>query len=374
MSGLPAPLRPVDRTSVECRGRRLTYFGGCDYYRLATHPVVVAAAREALETLGMGVAAARGTTGNHPLYLELEAWLARFFATERALLIGSGYASNAVVAQGLAGDVSHALLDENAHASLQDAARLMDCPAGTFRHGDPEALQRSLRRLPRGSRPCVLTDGLFGRDGKVAPLAEYLDRLPASGYLVVDEAHSAGVLGARGRGAAEFAGVGDDVRLIRTCTLSKAFGAFGGAVLAGARFVERVVERSRWFAASTPIPLPAAAAALAAGRLIASDAAMRARLRAHAARVKSGWMLREEGAPDDSVPILAVWPPTLSDAQRVRRALLQRGVHPPLIRYPGSPPGGYFRFAVSSEHTPDQLEALRETLARFAAKFPAQEP
>ncbi|MCZ7638406.1 MAG: hypothetical protein M5U12_21600 [Verrucomicrobia bacterium] len=101
---------------------------------------------------------------------------------------------------------------------------------------------------------------------------------------------------------------------------------------------------------------------------------MRARLRAHAARVKSGWMLREEGAPDDSVPILAVWPPTLSDAQRVRRALLQRGVHPPLIRYPGSPPGGYFRFAVSSEHTPDQLEALRETLARFAAKFPAQEP
>jgi 7-keto-8-aminopelargonate synthetase-like enzyme len=373
MSRLPVPLRPVERTSVECRGRRLAYFGGCDYYRLATHPDVVAAAREALETHGFGVAAARGTTGNHPLYLELEAWLARFFRTERALLIGSGYAANPVVAQCLAGEVSHALLDENAHASLQDAARLLDCPTATFRHGDPEALQRCLRRLPRGAQPCVLTDGMFGRDGTVAPLAAYLDLLPAGGRLVVDEAHSAGVLGAGGRGAVELAGV-TDARLIQTSTLSKAFGAFGGVVLAGARLTDRVIERSRWFAASTPIPLPAAAAALAAGRLIAADAAMRARLRAHATGVKSAWVPRQAGVPVDGVPILAVRPPTLSAAQRFRRALLQRGVHPPLIRYPGSPPGGYFRFAVSSEHTPDQLAALRETLARFAAEFRAQEP
>jgi 7-keto-8-aminopelargonate synthetase-like enzyme len=90
MSRLPPPLRVVDRTFVEYRGRRLSYFGGCDYYRLATHPAVIAAARDALDAEGMGVAASRLTTGNHPLFGALEAWLAQFFRVPRAILADAG--------------------------------------------------------------------------------------------------------------------------------------------------------------------------------------------------------------------------------------------------------------------------------------------
>jgi 7-keto-8-aminopelargonate synthetase-like enzyme len=366
MKGLPAPLRQVDRTFVRERGRRLSYFGGCDYYRLSSHPQVLAAVGSALEAHGMGVGAARLTTGNHPLYEELEAWLARFFRADRALLAGAGFAANLVVAQALAGEVTHALLDEEAHASLQEAVGLLGCPVRRFRHGDPEDLEQGLRALPRAARPLVLTDGLCGRDGSVAPLADYLARLPARGRLLLDDAHGAGVLGAGGRGTAELAGV-QDRRLIRTCTLSKAFGSFGGVILAGTHLITRILDRSRWLAASTPIPLPAAAAALAAGRLIARDAAMRRRLQAHAAQAWTALTRAGLKLPATGSPIVAVWPQSPSTARKVGARLRQRGVHPPLIRYPGS--GEYFRFALSSEHTHEQLDGMTETLADAASEL-----
>jgi 7-keto-8-aminopelargonate synthetase-like enzyme len=253
--------------------------------------------------------------------------------------------------------VTHALLDELAHPSLQDAARFLDCPALEFRHADPEDLRSRLRRLPPGARPLVLTDGLFGRDGTVAPLAAYLGLLPARGRILVDDAHALGVLGSRGRGSIEACGV-RDARLIRTATLSKAFGSFGGVILADEKLARRVIDRSHAFPASTPIPLPAAAAALAAGRLIQSDAAMRERLRANVRRVKEAFSAGGLEAGASSAPILAVMPASAWASDRLRRRLMSRGIYPSLIRYPGAPKRGYFRFAISSEHDTAQLDAL----------------
>jgi len=357
MNRLPPPLRPVDRTFVEYRGRRLSYFGGCDYYRLATHPAVLAAARETLDAHGVGVAASRVTTGNHPLFEELEDWLARFFRAPRAILVDAGYAANAIAAQGLAGAMTHALLDERAHSSLVDAARYLDCPARTFRHRDPSDLRHRLARLPRGARPLVLTDGLFGRDGAVAPVREYLQLLPPRGRLLLDEAHAAGVLGPGGRGTPEFCRVTDE-RIIRSGTLSKAFGSFGGFILADARLAGRVLARSAWFAASTPIPLPIAAAALAAGRVIMTDTAMRERLRAHAILVKSALTKAGLETVPNPAPLAAFLPSTPGQVRCLRAACLRHGVFPSLIRYPGGPAGGYLRLAISSEHTRAQLAAL----------------
>ncbi len=364
MNGLPVPLRQVDRTRVEVAGRRLAYFAGCDYYRLAGHPKVIAAAREALENLGFGVSASRLTTGNHPLFEELEVWLAAFFKAPRAVLVGAGYAANPVVAQALAGQVTHVFLDAGAHGSLLDAMAFLGITARIFLHRDPDDLRRRLARLPGGSRPLVATDGLFGRDGAVAPLAHYLNLLPSRGRLLVDDAHGAGVLGNDGRGTAEFCGVEDD-RLIRTATLSKAFGAYGGVVLADAKLAARIHAHSRWFGASTPVPLPAAAGALAAGRLIQEDGAMRERLRHHATLLKEA--LRPLGFPETEhpSPILAVYTRSTQQAERLSQLLTRSGVYPSLIRYPGSPRQGYFRFAVSSEHDAAQLEALGGALTAF---------
>src|SRR5438445_5952373 len=123
----PEPLQQVERTYVRFRKRKLSYFSGCDYFRLASHPEVIAALKEGVTKYGLNVAASRLTTGNHVLYGELEKRLAAFFDAESALLVSGGYVTNLIVAQALGGNFSHAIVDEKAHPSLSDAARLLDC-------------------------------------------------------------------------------------------------------------------------------------------------------------------------------------------------------------------------------------------------------
>lgn len=356
------PLQQVDRVFVRHRGRLLVYFGGCDYLRLASHPAVLAASREAAGTQTLNVAASRVTTGNHPLYAALEQDLAAWFRAGAALLVPSGYTTNLIVVQGLEGEATHALLDARAHGSLGDAARWLGCPTRVFRHRDPADLRRSLRRLPSDARPLVLTDGLFARDGAIAPLAEYLEVLPRTGWLLVDDAHGVGVLGGRGGGTPEHCGVRSD-RLIQTCTLSKAFGAYGGVILARRPLVGRIAGRSRQFAGSTPLPPPFAAAARAALGILRSDPTLRARLAGNVRVVKGA--LRDAGMPqaDTPCPVIAVKAASPGMSRRLRSALLRRGIYPSLIRYPGGPPAGYFRFALSSEHSREQLDRLVAALS-----------
>src|SRR6188508_3053428 len=119
---LPEPLQQVDRTWVNWRGQTLAYFAGCDYFRLATHPRVLAAAESTLRIFGLNVSASRRTTGNHAFYEELESALADFFEVEAALLVSNGYLTNLAVVQGLVGKISDVFIDEKAHSSLADAA------------------------------------------------------------------------------------------------------------------------------------------------------------------------------------------------------------------------------------------------------------
>ena len=361
----PAPvLQQVNRTEVRVRGRTLAYFAGCDYFRLASHPAVLTALRDGAEQFGLNVAASRQTTGNHALYERLEKRLARFFGSARAVLISNGYLTNLVVAQALAGEFTHALVEARAHASLQDAAAMLGCPVVTFAHRDVGDCARALKQMGKPAKPILLTDGVFAHDGSLAPLAAYAKLLPRSGRLLVDDAHGAGVLGRRGRGAVELAGLGCE-RVIQTVTLSKAFGVYGGAVLASRDVCERIIERSRIFTGNTPLPLPLANAALASLAVFQRDQLMRARLARNIQQVKAA--LRAAGlAMDDSPsPIIAVTPHAAGHTRRLRCALLAVGIFPSFIRYPGGPASGYFRFALSSEHTLVQLHALTKVLSYF---------
>jgi 8-amino-7-oxononanoate synthase len=128
-----------------------------------------------------------------------------------------------------------------------------------------------LRRLRGKPKPLVLTDGLFSRDGELAPLAEYLKVLPTTGMILLDDAHAAGMIGATGKGTVEYAGVPRQ-RIIQTVTLSKAFGCYGGAILCGNAFRERILARSPMFAGATPVPLPLVNAALKSMELLRHDA------------------------------------------------------------------------------------------------------
>lgn len=361
----PHPVELIDRTHVRYQGRRLLFFGGCDYLGLAWHPALRRALTQGVERGAINVAASRLTTGNDPLYGELERELARFFGMESALLVSTGYATNLVVAQALSGRFTHALLDERAHVSLADAALWLGCPVLKFRHRDVNDFERALRRCGRRARPIVLTDGMFAHDGGVAPLRAYQELLPPEGWLLVDDAHGAGVVGEQGEGSVAACGLRRE-RVIQCVTLSKAFGGFGGAVLGPMRVRRAILEASHLFAGSTPLPLPWVRAGLAALEVVRSDASLHRRMRRNVTWLREA--LRASGfcAPDAPGPIV---PLVFRDKRRtgaLERALIAEGIHPSLIRYPGAPAEGYFRFVVSAVHTRAQLERLAGTLARFA--------
>src|SRR5437667_1174273 len=156
MKSLAPPLQQIDRTYVWYRGRKLSYFGGCDYFRLSSHRLVVTALQLGLKRYGRTVAASRNTMGNHALYEKLEQRLADFFAVTDTVLLSNGYTTNLVVAQTLAGNFSHVLLDERAHASLVDAAVFFGCSILRFPSRDADALARLVRGIGPRSRPVLL--------------------------------------------------------------------------------------------------------------------------------------------------------------------------------------------------------------------------
>lgn len=362
----PASLQQVDRTYVRFRGQKLSFFSGCDYFRMASHPAVLRAVVNGLEQYGLNVAASRLTTGNHRLYRELERRLARFFGAEDALLVSSGYMTNLAVAQALAGQFTHALLDEKAHVCLRDAAGFLGCPVLCFKHRDPADVARRVKQCGRGARLLLLTDGMYAGQGTAAPLADYLKILPQSARLLVDDAHGAGVLGDTGRGTPEFTGA-QRRRIVQTGTLSKAFGVYGGAVLCSRKLRHEIMTKSRLFVGSTPLPLPLANAALAAIELHTRHPGFRARLNKNAARVKSALHAAGVKFAEGPGPIVQILPTNAKQAARLRRELLAAGIYPPFLRYPGGPPGGSFRFVISSEHTPAQLGQLIDVLWRTCA-------
>jgi 7-keto-8-aminopelargonate synthetase-like enzyme len=357
----PDTFQQINRTFVLWKGRAYSYFGGCDYFRLASHRRVTLALRRGVRKYGLNVAASRLTTGNHALYEQLEAALADFFGTPAAILVPSGYAACAIAAQGLQGGFSRVLMDEKAHSSLREAGRQFRGPVETFPHRDAAGLARLLARGGGRDKPIVLTDGLFAHSGETAPLAQYLQCLPARGMILVDDAHGAGILGEKGRGTPEYAGVSRE-RIVQTISLSKAFGVFGGAILGARALREQIMRTSSMFAGSTPLPPPLAAAALEALEMVRSQPRLRWRLERNVQQVKSA--LREQGFPVSAAPtpILAFHPATPAEAGVLRERLLSRKIFPCFIEYPGGPETGYFRFAISSEHTREQLNNLLKAL------------
>ena len=352
------------RTSVQFEGRDLAFFGGNDYHRLSSHPDVLRAFVDAVGRCGLNTAGSRMTTGNHPLYFQLEAKIAAFLGVEAALVLAAGYMSNAALLQAIAEDFTILFVDEKAHSSLREAATQSGRRIALFRHYDPDDLAaRCAETLQAGDRPLLLTDGVTPNTGDLAPLAAYLDILrPWDGRLHVDDCHGMGVVGATGKGSWEAAGVPREL-IYQTGTLSKALGGFGGIVAGSNALIQSLQTRSMGFIGSTPIPLPVAAAALRASELLAAEPEMISHLSRRTLAFKA--FLRSQGfrTPEGASPICSV---TLFDETRNKRLyhlLLANGVYPSFIHYPGCPPGGHFCFTLSGAHTEEQLARLRAAIA-----------
>jgi 8-amino-7-oxononanoate synthase len=327
-------------------GRPVVSFASNDYLGLTQHPAVVAAAHAALDRWGTGAGSARLVVGSRPVHAELEAALADWKRTERAVLFPTGFATNLGVLTTVAGPGVLVCSDELNHASIIDGCRASRARVEVYRHCDLDHLEHLLTTVPT-ERAVVVTDTVFSMDGDVAEvdaLAALCARHDA--LLVLDEAHA--VLGPD----PDLSGVD----ALRVGTLSKTLGALGGFVAGPRHFTELLVNRARSYIFTTALSPADTAAALAAVGVVRSDEGgeLRRRLRANVERLRPGH-------PSPIVPVV------LGDETRTlgaASALLDEGMLVPAIRPPTVPEGtSRLRVALSAAHAPSQVDALAAALA-----------
>ncbi len=345
-------------------GRELISFCCNDYLNLSHHPEVCRAAIQAIESYGAGAGASRLVTGNHPLYADLEARLARFKGTEAACVFGSGYLANIGIIPAFAGADDLIVVDELGHACMHAGARLSRATTRTFAHNDPDSC-RALLAAERGKhRHClVLTEGVFSMDGDLAPLPA-LSALAADfdAWLLVDDAHGFGVLGG-GRGSAAHWGDGVHVPL-QMGTLSKAAGTYGGYLCAARPVVDFLVNRARSFVYSTGLPPSVVASAIAALDIIARDPGL-TETPVQKARLFTSLL----GLPPAESCIVPVVLGDADDALAASESLLEAGFLVIAIRPPTVPEGtARLRFTFSAAHRDEDIARLVRCLDDLGLK------
>jgi glycine C-acetyltransferase len=337
-----------------------------NYLGLADHPDVVAAAREALDRWGYGMASVRFICGTQEPHKLLEARLSEFLGTEDTILYGSCFDANGGLFETLLGAEDAVISDELNHASIIDGIRLCKATRYRYRNRDMADLEAQLKAASAARYRLIATDGVFSMDGYVAPLDEICDLAERYDALVmVDDSHAVGFVGPSGRGTPELHGVVDRVDIV-TGTLGKALGgASGGYVSGRAEIVELLRQRSRPYLFSNSVAPPIVAASLTVLDLLETSDELRTRLRQNTAWFRG--RLGELGfdvLPGDH-PIVPVMFGDAVLAGRMAEALLAKGLYVVAFSYPVVPMGrARIRTQVSAAHSPADL-------AKAAAAFAA---
>lgn len=341
-----------------------------DYLGLTHDPRVTRAAADAALTWGGGATGSRLVTGTTTLHARLEARLAEFAGGPAALVFSSGYLANLTVITALASVLSPVLIvsDAGNHASLIDACRLARSTRGVrvavTPHLDVDAVRRELDGRDEPAA-IVVSDAVFSVDGAVAPVAGLHAAARDHGaLLVLDEAHSFGVIGPGGRGAAAAAGIAGEADLIRTVTLSKALGGQGGAVLGAPEVIQTLVDTGRGFIFDTGLAPPSAAAALAALEVIEACPELGVRARAAATRLAAiaGELGLRVSAP--SAAVLAVRVGGSPIAVRAKETCAAYGVRVGCFRPPSVPDGrACLRLTGRADLTENDFAAAMRALA-----------
>jgi 8-amino-7-oxononanoate synthase len=306
-----------------------------DYLGLATDPRVVDAAVVAAKTWGAGATGSRLVTGTTDCHVDLEKALTEFFDAGAALSFASGYAANLGVVTALGGADTVVISDADNHASLVDACRLSRSRVSVSPHSDVSAVREALANRSE-ARALVVVDAVFSTDGSLAPLGELHEACQAhDALLVVDEAHSVGVIGSLGHGLVSDAGLAHSPDVIRTITLSKALGSQGGAVLGTPPIVEHLVNAARTFIFDTGLAPAAAGAATAAIRILAAEPDRVGQVHVNAATIATALGV---DTPQAAVVSLVLGEPRLTLA--VADACHAAGVLVGCFRPPSVPAGG----------------------------------
>lgn len=338
-----------------------------DYLSLSRDPRVIEAATSALRTWGSGATASRLVTGTLDLHGQLEAALASFTGWPAALVFSSGYLANIGAVAGLSNADTLVLSDAQNHASLIDGCRLSRARVQVYPHADVAAVETALAQRPE-THALVVTDAVFGVDGRIAPLAalhEVVRRHRAA--LIVDEAHALGVVGARGEGAAAATGLAGAPDVVLTATLSKSLAAQGGAVIAASEVIAHLVDAARTMMFDTALAPASAGAALAALQVLQSEHQLPSRVRhraeeLHSLATSAGWF---SVTPQSALATLQI--PDAHTAIALQQSFAAEGISVGCFRPPSVPDGiSRIRMTAKAGLTDAEVARVGEALTRLA--------
>lgn len=348
---------------VICDGNKVVNFCSNDYLGLANHPAVVKAFKEAVDAFGVGSGSAHLICGHSAAHHALEEALAEFTGRDRALLFSTGYMANIGAISALAGRKDAVFEDRLNHASLLDGGMLSGARFKRYAHADVESLERGLKAADKA---LIVTDGVFSMDGDFAPLpvlSETAERHKA--WLMVDDAHGLGVIGANGGGIVEHYGLNQQQVPVLVGTLGKAFGTFGAFVAGSEELIETLIQKARTYIYTTALPSAAAVATAASLKIVIAESWRRDKLASLSGRFRNG-------AEQLGLPLMPshspIQPVLIGDSQRalaVSRQLMDAGFLVSAIRPPTVPQGSArLRVTFSALHEDEQVDRLLEALAR----------
>jgi glycine C-acetyltransferase len=364
---LEGPCEAVSRAD----GREVINLASNNYLGLANHPKLKEAALDAVRRFGAGTGAVRTITGTLAMHMELERRIAAFKHTEAAVVFQSGFAANAGTVSAILGPEDHIVSDELNHASIIDGCRLSRAKIHVFRHRDVAHAEETLAGLDGvPGRKLLITDGVFSMDGDVGPLpglAAAAERHNA--IMMVDDAHSSGVLGRNGRGTVDHFSLHGRVQ-VQVGTLSKAIGVLGGYVCGSKDLIEFLYHRARPFLFSTSHPPAVTAACMAAFDILESEPERIELLWNNTRYFKQ--QLRDAGFDTGAseTPITPIIVGEAKTAMDYSRALFEQGLWATGIGFPTVPKGrARIRTIVTAAHSTGQLDQAVEILGRVARQL-----
>ena len=357
------PMSETEGTEVVCKGHRLIMAGSNNYLGLTTHPKVREAAIAAIKRFGTSCTGSRFINGTLEMHEQLERELAEFVGKEAALVFSTGFQTNLGTISALVGRDDVVIIDRDDHASIVDGCRLSYGEMRRFKHNDVADLEKILAQIPPERGRLVVVDGVYSMGGDIAPLPDLIPVCKKyNARLMVDDAHSIGVLGG-GRGTAAHFGVTDQVDIIM-CTFSKSFASLGGFIAGDDDVVHYVKHFARSLIFSASMPPSNIAAALAALEVMRTEPEHVQRLERNARKMREGFKSLGFDIGNSQTPVVPLY--IYDDMKTIFtwKALFEAGVFVNAVLPPGVPPNkSLLRTSYMATHTDEQLDRILETFA-----------
>jgi glycine C-acetyltransferase len=349
---------PQDAHIAITGGKRVLNMCANNYLGLADHPALIAAAKEALDTHGFGMASVRFICGTQDIHKELEAALTKFLGTEDTILYPSCFDANGGLFETLLTDKDAVISDALNHASIIDGIRLCKAQRFRYKHNDMADLEAQLRAAKDARFRLIATDGCFSMDGTIAKLGEIVDLAGKYDALtMIDDAHATGFLGKTGRGTHEYRGVMGKIDII-TGTLGKALGGASGGFTSGRKeIVDLLRQRSRPYLFSNSVAPHIVAASLKALEILSASTELRDKLEENTKYFRAALTERGLTIKPGTHPIVPIMIGDAARSQEFAARMLEKGVYVIGFFYPVVPHGtARVRTQVSAAHSREDLE------------------